>query len=177
MSLTRDQRIALELAGTVPVPTPFPAAGEIRIVTDAEPGGKVAMADLLARKLIYLEVRHRISPKLTITRTVYLDEVAAVFLPDQPDGDLYDVGTWLLALELQAECFNRVALRPSRRGGEDRRLLGVGVVYLPESAPVLMRVEVGMTAAESVEYYPPLAAERGKDYHDICTFWKKSHEE
>ncbi len=176
MSLTRDQRIALELAGTVCVPSPFPAAGEIRIVTEAEPDGKVSMADLLARKAVCLEVRHRISPKLSITRIVYLDEVAAVFLPDHPEGDRHDVGSWLLALELQAECFNRVSLRPARRGGEDRRLLGKGVVYLPESAKVLMRVEVGMTAAESVEYYPPLAGERGKEYHDLCTVRRKDYE-
>ncbi len=165
MSLTRDQRIALELAGTVCVPSPSPAVGQIRIITDVAPGARVSLSELLARRAITLEVRHQTSPRLIIIRYVDLHEVAALFLPKDPCDVRPDQGTWILGPELQTECLHRILRRPGRNLGEDPFCLGMGCLYLPEFAQVLLRVEVGMTAAESVDYYPPLPGDRGRDYH------------
>ena len=32
-----------------------------------------------------------------------------------------------------------------------------------------MQVEVGLTAAESVEYYPPMPGDRSMDFRAFCT--------
>ena len=44
----------------------------------------------------------------------------------------------------------------------------VGTVFVRETTPVLMQVEVSMTAAESAEYYPPVVRDRS-DVHYAMT--------
>jgi len=46
-------------------------------------------------------------------------------------------------------------------------LLFESIIYLPETAKVLLRVETGMTAAESVEYYPPTPGDRSYAFRSV----------
>jgi hypothetical protein len=170
MSLSREQRVALTLAGTVALPSPFPCLGELRLSTDIPQGYKATPADLTATAAnpVFLSTTHRISPKLRITRFVNLEDVSAVFLPDCPSAVSLNAGTWLLPAEVRAETLDRLNRRPTRTRKDDAFRLGIGIIYVAETANVLMQVEVGMTAAESAEYYPPLPGEKGSNYHDFC---------
>src|SRR5262245_1272813 len=83
--------IAMELAGTVPVPSPFPALGRISVSllnvssVELEDLSQASSSDLLqlVGKLL-LEVVHQVNPRLTITRLLKLTDVAALFVPDNP---------------------------------------------------------------------------------------------
>jgi hypothetical protein len=168
MSLTRQQRVSVDLAGTVAVPSPFPAVGELRYASDPVPSGPVTDPAALGRS-VYLTVSHRISPRLTITRTIPVDKVTAIFLPDDQQSVDLSCGRWLLAPDVLADVNYRLG-KPRSRSKDDRWFLGCGIVYVPESAGLLLQVEVGMTAAESAEYYPPLPGDRSANYHNMCEF-------
>lgn len=142
----------MHLAGTVAVPQTFPELGRLSLQPrnpDPTPGEPNIDRDLLV-------VEHRLSPKLTITRTFFLDDVAAVFIPGSISQVHLDDGTWLVAKDIGV---NWRQLAPNSSAGL------FGIAYVRESAATLMQVDVGMTAAESVEYYPPLSHDRSVDHY------------
>ncbi|MHB0957700.1 MAG: hypothetical protein ACYC6N_14785 [Pirellulaceae bacterium] len=149
--LSDDEVRALYLGGTVPVPSPFPETGLITLCKDAvRPGLEIRRSAL--------RVTHTISAKLTITRTFLLDEVSAICITEGIDPKC---GRWLLgpAIEkllshLQESC---------GKSGEALR----GIVHVRENAHTLMQVSVGMTAAESVDYYPPLPGDRSRNHYCV----------
>jgi len=139
-SLTATQLRALSLASTVPVPATFPELGLISI---AESGtGHNGTAKIM-------NVDHVISPRLKIARSFFIEDVSAVFLPENTNDVDFNRGTWLLESEV------------SNADGK------LGIAYVREDARVLMQVEVGMTAAESAEYYPPLPGDRSVDHYSL----------
>ncbi len=139
MHMNKQQFIALRLSGTVAIPSPFPETGMISIVTLDE---RCGFSDL-TRTTNLLRVEHRVSPRVTIVRCISVEDVSAVFVPrDCKSADMTD-GEWFLNPE-------------SFEGDWQRR----GIVYVRENAQLFMQVEVGMTAAESVEYYPPMPSDR-----------------
>lgn len=149
MALSPRQLRAMSLAGTVAVPQTFPQLARLSIVAKSpkrrSPDGRVG------RYLLIVE--HEVSPKLTITRTFFLDQVAAVFIPADPADVDFEDGRWFMADDLAA------AAR-SKSSGK-----ALGIAYVREHAATLMQVEVGMTAAESAEYYPPLPHDRTVDHY------------
>jgi len=187
MSFTREQQIALNLAGAVAVPTPCPATALVLAVTDGKVAARVSrllagdrpspsnLRALLRR--VCLRVVHKISPRLSITRLIPIHEVRAVFVPDNPDAASLDRGQWYLPEEVAHHAASALAERYGRVGREADVEVAVfacpGIVYLAEAAPLILQVEVSMTAAESVEYYPPLPHDRSYDFRHFCEEVKK----
>jgi hypothetical protein len=137
------------LAGTVAFPSTFPELGVLSFECHAARADGVndSTGDVL-------KVEQFLSPKLTMTRTFLASDVAAVFLPAKPERvDLRD-GKWLLGDEVAkiadaSKCDHQV----------------LGIVYVREQASTLLQVEIGMTAAESAEYYPPLPDDRSVNHY------------
>lgn len=152
MALSARQTRAMSLAGTVAIPQTFPQLGRLSIVPNSSrgrPGETEVGRDLLV-------VEHEISPKLTISRTFFLDDVAAVFVPSDPAKVDFEDGTWLMAGDMAAGWPADKRSPPAATRG---------IAYVREYAATLMQVEVGMTAAESAEYYPPLPNDRTVDHY------------
>jgi hypothetical protein len=148
----RFQLRSFALAGTVPVPSPFPEVGRITLV----PGGLVygRMAGEPVREDLVV-IDHAQSNRLLVRRRVLLRDVAAVvFAPLDACED-----NWYFGPEIGGELGAR-----AKQGRDD---LLLGIAYVREQAPVLMQVEVGMTAAESAEYYPPPVGEATDDHYAL----------
>jgi hypothetical protein len=152
--LTRRQLRSFHLSGTVALPSPFPEVGRLAL----RPAGLEygAGGDGTVEAVV---IEHEQSHRVTISRTVRLADVAAVLfsrpLPPVLAGD----GEWCFGPEVTAALEERAGLG-------DPALLE-GIAYVRESAPVLMQVEVGMTAAASAEYYPPAVGERTDAHYDL----------
>jgi hypothetical protein len=153
MAFTRRQAHALHLAGTVSVPPTFPELGKLSLDRGAccvAPHGKTAPADVLC-------VEQELSPRVCICRKFLLSDVSAVFIPRDPGNVSLSDGSWLLTGEI-----NQLERMEASSGGG---LLGIA--YVAENAQSLLQVEVGMTAAESVEYYPPLPDDRSANHYQF----------
>jgi len=158
MPLDHEQLLALQLAGTVALPSPPPATGSVEIDLGINPS------------VIYLRIIHRVNPKLTIIRSVSLENVRVICTKWEADAPAGAAGrppasaSW--ACKTIAEF--RPLLEQRIAAGSGSRVpfpwLQNAVVYVSEQAPVLMQVDVGLTAAESAEYYPPLAPGFADEY-------------
>jgi hypothetical protein len=152
--LDRCQLRTLSLAGTVALPSPFPELGKLSLqaggVSYNGSKGETGREDLIV-------IEHVQSNRVIITRRVLLREVTAVaFCPIDATTKNWYFGSEI-ARELRA-----------RSNSNDLDLM-MGIAYVRESAPVLMEVEVGMTAAESAEYYPPVLERSDAHYNLIET--------
>jgi hypothetical protein len=149
--LDRFQLRSLSLAGTVAIPSPFPELGKIFL----QAGGVIyqgASGEATREDLVVIE--HMQSHRVTVTRRVFLRDVAAVaFCPLDTS-----MKNWYFGPEIVRE------LRA--RSNSNNADLMMGIAYVRETAPVLMDVEVGMTAAESAEYYPPVL-DRSDSHYDL----------
>jgi hypothetical protein len=183
MSLTREQDIALSLAGAVALPSPFPATASIRATADGSFVATLAKTyntdlklsnELLEslRRVVVLKVSNVISARLRMIRLLPLGSVRAVFVPDDCQAVCFERGAWSLSHQVALAATRALLDRAAKVGVEPTVEADVfprpGIVYLPESSPLLMQVEVSMTAAESVEYYPPLPSDRSRDFRDLC---------
>lgn len=152
MSLAHDERIAFRLAGTVGLPSPYPATGSVYVV--------VRLAKDPKDWEVFLRVVHRLNLTLKIARLVRWDDVRGILArwktptPDAPPG-------WSvkLAEDLRGHVYDQIQKEKKDKveGWFELKWLSEAIVYVPESAPVYMQVGAGLTAAESAEYYPPLA--------------------
>jgi hypothetical protein len=149
---------ALSLGGTVGLPSPPPATGAIDVLAPADPSDP-----------IYLRITQRLSLKLIVRRIVRLSDVALIQAPvgtfaptagakapgpENIDDD-YEYGTPELisaAVQSVVKAAGATGLIP---------WICDAVAYLPCQARVLMQVEMGVTAEESAEYYPPLLIGEG----------------
>jgi hypothetical protein len=153
MVFTRRQAQSLHLAGTVSVPPTFPELGKLTLergACGAAPHGKKAPADVLC-------VEQQLSPRVCIIRKFLVSDVSAVFVPRTPGNVNLSDGDLLLTGEI-----NQIEKMEANSGSG---LLGIA--YVPENARTLMQVEVGMSAAESVEYYPPLPDDRSVNHYQF----------
>jgi hypothetical protein len=149
-AFARRQLRAFALAGTVPVPSPFPELGKILLV----PGGLVYDKTREPVREDVVVIEHLQSNRVLIRRTVLLRDVAAVvFAPIDKDDN------WFFGPEIGKEL--------EARSNANRDDLLMGIAYAREQAPVLMQAEVGMTAAESAEYYPPVCGERTDAHYTL----------
>ncbi|HET6425602.1 MAG TPA: hypothetical protein VFG20_18070 [Planctomycetaceae bacterium] len=152
MSLTRQQLLAKSLAGTVSFPPTFPQLARISVVSSPLPVHG-ATANLLLR------AEQMMSSTLSIIRTCSLSDVAGVFIPRDCGNVRLDDGLWLLGEEIAAH----LAIHQHNQ----QQIPPLGIVRVAEHVSVFMQVEVGMTAAESAEYYPPLPCDRSHDHYQL----------
>jgi hypothetical protein len=101
MSLTREQDIALSLAGAVALPSPFPATASIKATADGSFVASLARTystdlklsnELLEslRQAVVLKVSNVISARLRMIRLLPLGSVRAVFVPDDCQSVCFD---------------------------------------------------------------------------------------
>jgi hypothetical protein len=123
------------LVGTLPIPNTFP---DLAIV-QSHPQVKLNGGGDLESVLQITEKK----PHWTIVRTVSLRDVIAVFTtaesnPEKMRSEWLDARNWATG--------DRISAISSPQAG---------IAYVSEMAPVIMTVEFGATAADSVEYVPP----------------------
>jgi hypothetical protein len=159
------QIAALTLAGTVALPTPFPASARISIVMSPE----LSEDGISTEQRFSLKLVEVIGDKLIVTRFVSLENVRAIrFCSGSNTKD--DPWIWQLKIskelsvdfnstkeELKAhsETFTSAGTKFSFEHalGSGTR----GTVYVPETAPVLVRTEVAVVAAQAVDIANPAA--------------------
>lgn len=144
MTFNNDQLRSFHLAGMVGIPSPFPELGILSVVEGVLGAGDQQQTWALS----FLRIEHRQSPRLLIARSVLSTDVAGIFCPDDHEHNDVLKGTWHLGSEAI-----RAFVELLKRGPDGSRR---GIVYVPRDARVLMQVEIGMTAAESAAYYPPI---------------------
>jgi hypothetical protein len=150
MPLTFDSLNALHLAGTISFPNPFPEPGWISLEGLSSRRRKRDAEDVV-------RVEHVHSHRLVVSRRVRLDDVQVVYLADDPKNPTSVRDRW---------CVGRSGLAIWLKGlRKNRPHPLVGTVFVRENTPVLMQVEVSMTAAESAEYYPPVVRDRSDAHY------------
>lgn len=149
VQLSRRQIEALYLAGTVSIPRQFPELGRIWYW----PPGAVHSSNRKHASAV-LCVEQKLSLSVTVTRSCLLADVAAIFVPRTPDCVDYTKGTLLLTEEIEST-WARL-----RKDGENAVR---GIIYIAEAARVLTEISLGMTAAQSADYVPPLASHAWPD--------------
>ena len=147
--LNRDEYRQMLLAGTVSFPATFPQVGRLSLYDLPHPSESSTSE--------FLTVEEAPSPRVTLSRRLMLSSVRAVFLPRDPRKVHFSDGHWLVDSE--------VAHGLKKRLSRVEEAL-YGIVFVPESAPSLLRVLAGMTAAESVQYYPPLPGDPSHNHYD-----------
>ncbi len=150
MGTQQDKLRAIYLSGTVQFPPKFP---EMAVVTY-----KTTAATDTGWSLLQVVVEQRISPKVLITRTFFVEDVSAIFYPHAAavaKRELCDFsnGTWFVGEDVNRE---------AERNTDDPVQ---AIVFVRENAKSLLEVEAGLTAAESAEYYPPLPTDRSQNHY------------
>jgi hypothetical protein len=147
---TDEHKATLALAGTVALPSPFPASARIFVgIMPASAAGDQH----------YLKIVEKIGDKHTVTRLMNLDYLRAVRLRPA-SGSYNDAREWELktAEELQAELATAKSKLPAKPATAHEvplfpaQQVQEGVVYVPESAPVLVRAEYGVLAGEAADF-------------------------
>ena len=133
MPLTNEDLAPLYLPGTIRLPSPFPAVGDLDL---QENGAQYPGVEALGALLV---VRHRIWPSTKVCWTIRVELVSAILLTE---GDKLDCATakWVFTPSV-----------PKLRSLPEASILK-GIVFVPENAPVMMRIEMGTTASESADY-------------------------
>jgi hypothetical protein len=146
MDFHPSHQAAIKLAGTVALPSPFPASGAVSIVVAPEDGEHET----------YLRIVQAITGKRIITRFVRLADVRAIKAPATP-GSPEGPETWALIghkqiVRMIADKEKKLRTSATKSGGAtESEWLPAAIVYVPEAAPVLHRNDVGVTAAVSAE--------------------------
>jgi hypothetical protein len=146
MDFHPSHQTAIKLAGTVALPSPFPAFGALHILVAPEDGDYET----------YLRIVQHVTGKRIVTRFVRLADVRAIKAPANADAagspETWDViGPKDIQREIaKKEKELRAEAAKSGIACESEWLPGA-IVYVPEAAPVLHRNDVGVTAAVSAE--------------------------
>ena len=136
---------ALTLAGTVALPSPYPASGSVSVVIFSHDGEFEVLVKIL----------QVVSDRRIITRFVRPEDIRAIRgAPAAATGGGPE--TWPLVgiKQLRGELDRRAKelIAKARTGHADESpWYPSAIVYVPEAAPVLHRNEVGVTAAVSAE--------------------------
>jgi hypothetical protein len=153
MTKHRRQALAKAVAGTVPIPLRRPELAKLALLRR-----RADTFESPAAVRYCLLIDQFISPHLSIRRTVDLGDVRAVFLPRSADDCDYERGSWFLEEEIGPALY---------RYRQQHGRAALGVAYLRENAATFMQVDVGLTAAESAEYYPPLATDDRHNHYEF----------
>lgn len=148
--LQRSEYRQMLLAGTVTFPATFPQVGRLELRSEVLPVLCGKPADILT-------VTETPSSRVTMTRQVLACSVRAVFLPRDPQNVDYADGQWLLEGEIAPGLQLHL---------QDRIGPLYGIVFVAEGESSSLNVTAGMTAAESVQYYPPLPCDPSHNHYN-----------
>ena len=148
---TTDQRLLLAMAGTVALPSPYPAYGQVFVGID--PSGD----DSPASPRFFVKLVQTLTSRRVITRFFALNDLRAVSYPAGSQGDVHaarvtstvtDMRERIESAKQALEC----AVQDSATVHE-LLLYPVAVLHLPEAAAVMVHItqEFGVTAAEAAE--------------------------
>jgi hypothetical protein len=146
MDFHASHQAALKIAGTVALPSPFPACGSLSIVVAPEDGDYET----------YIRIVQHVSSRRIITRFVRLADVRAIRAPET-EAAHGAPETWPVVGH--KEVLRRISKKEKELRGaatksgsaSESEWLPAAIVYVPEAAPVLHRNDVGVTAAVSAE--------------------------
>ncbi len=147
--VNRDEYRQMVLAGTVSFPATFPQVGKLTLCRETIPVSGQPEVEILS-------VTESPSARVTMVRRVVAKAVRAVFIPCNPRQVNFADGEWLLGDEVVPGLKCLLA---------DNCVLQ-GIVFVPENEPSILNVSVGMTAAESVQYYPPLPNDPAHNHYN-----------
>ena len=144
-----DQRLALALAGTVALPSPFPATGRVSVLMVPRP----RQHDQATELDFFLKSIHVVSPRNIVTRIVEIDALRAVGCYSG-DGGYSWGGEWTVVpagylsekIKAAMKSLSSADLGPGG-GSYEIPLLESAVLYVPESTPVLHRQELSLEAS------------------------------
>jgi hypothetical protein len=137
---------AFAIAGTVPLPSPYPASGAVSVVI-ARDGEEFE---------VFVKILQVVSDRRIITRLVRPEDIRAIRgYPEGTDGGGPEswpvLGIKKIAGELESRA-RELRARAAKTGILDEApWYHAAIVYVAEAAPVLHRNEVGVTAAVSSE--------------------------
>jgi hypothetical protein len=151
-TLSRHQIESLYLAGTVSVPRHFPELGRVRFERRAI---RLDSRGYGTRSVIRVEVTA--SFHVAVARTFMVTDVAAVFVPSDPACVRFSHGRFLLGPEIE-DHWDEVA---------DDEGSVLGIVYVPELARTLTEIQMAGTAAQSIDYVPPMTMDRSVDHYAL----------
>jgi hypothetical protein len=146
MDFHPTHQAALKIAGTVALPSPYPAWGSLSILVAPEDGEYET----------YIRIVQQVSGRRIITRFVRLADVRAIRAPEATESHSTPESWPIIGLkEVQRRISKkekelRAAATKSKSACESE-WLAAAIVYVPEAAPVLHRNDVGVTAAVSAE--------------------------
>jgi hypothetical protein len=146
MEFHSSHHTALTLAGTVPLPSPYPACGHVSLVI-ARDGEDYE---------IFVKILQVVSDKRIITRFVRPEDIRAIRgNPGGTSGGGPESWPVLGIKKIKGELDKRAKelLEKAKKTGvlDEAPWYVSAIVYVAESAPVLHRDEVGVTAAVSSE--------------------------
>jgi hypothetical protein len=146
MEFHSSHHAALTLAGTVPLPSPYPACGPVSVV--------IALDDKEFE--FFVKIVQVVSDKRIITRFVRPEDVRAIRgHPEGKGGGSPESWPVLGVKKIKAalEKRTRELVAKAEKTGvlDEASWYDSAIVYVAESAPVLHRDEVGVTAAVSCE--------------------------
>ena len=148
-----DQKVAFALAGTVALPSPFPASGRVSIGIFQQIKGQEKR---VKEPTYYLKSVQLITETLIVTRIFSLSDLrAARTYTDTASTDGSAEWTLSTVEEAWGEISNTIKLIK----GENLEVIWkrAAILYVLESTPVLTRVEKGLTAAESCVFLDRIA--------------------
>ena len=147
--LGMEQMTGLGLVGTVALPSPFPATGRILVVRHPLPSGD----DESARKY-HIKIVQSINDSCTITRFVDHKGVSLIRFQPSSQGESAKEGPF----SLDRAAVQKMVSSQSWDVVDERASHEIepfpehtGVVHVPESQPVLLRHDLSVPAATSLE--------------------------
>ena len=128
--------LKMHLAGTVSFPPKHQGYGSVTVFTKGKKSKSITL----------VKIEQGLDHENCIARTVFSDDVKAVFEPQADSSCELVEGTWH-AGPSQVEDFLNKKL--------DAGSTFEAVIFVGEDAQSLLETKVGMTAAECAEFYPP----------------------
>jgi hypothetical protein len=152
-----DQKLAFDLAGTVALPSPFPAAGRVLLVRLPAPdrgreGGR--------RPRFVIKIVQVVNEKQLFTAFVHPHDVRAIRVHSGA-GSPADLRSWSFVSgeDLRAaleDAIDELGKPDFDTGGSfEAQLYEQAIVYVPETAQLLARVEYGVPAGVAVAIEVP----------------------
>ncbi len=148
-----DLKNSLLLAGTVALPSPFPAPARVSVgVYAQEPG---------CDPDVYLEIVQVVDMHRTIVRIVRFEDVRAIQASDGTTPVEEAPLQSARQLSTKVDAISRALVGGANGSGKpvEKLLFKEAIVYVPEAAPVVHRAELGLTAIESAEDHGLMVAQ------------------
>jgi hypothetical protein len=151
--LGTEHKLAFDLAGTVGLPSPFPATARVSLIKSAhhEPASAA-----MAKPRFFIKIVQCVSHKQLVTAFADPYDVRGV-RSYTGSGPLADPSSWTFVNieDVRTRIKNAIEelTKPTYAAGGafEIPLYDQAVVYLPEAAPLLQRIEFALVAAVAAE--------------------------